>query len=113
MAKYEGKHIKSFDGTKIYYEVGPGGKDNCIVLLHGLGGDLSAWDKEKDYFQNEGVSTISIDLRGHGYSDRSDKEDFYKFTSFAKDVLEVMHEERFHNYSLVGHCFECIFIPDA
>jgi pimeloyl-ACP methyl ester carboxylesterase len=106
MQKRNGSYLKSFDGTKIYYEVrGDGKRKNCLVLLHGLGGDLTAWDKEVEYFNSEGLSTIAIDLRGHGLSGRSKKSEFYKFTNFARDVVEVMKKEGFKKYSLIGRCF--------
>lgn len=107
MKKKVSKRIKSFDGTKIYYEIShPTQKnDNAIIFLHGLGGDLTAWNDERDYFFSEGVSSIAIDLRGHGYSDRSESKDFYNFNNFANDVLAVMKDAGFKKYSIVGHCF--------
>lgn len=103
----KGKQIKSFDGTKIYYEsdYSKNSNDKAIIFLHGLGGDLTAWNKEREFFKEEGVSTIAIDLRGHGYSDRSDTKDFYKFSNFSNDVLSVMKDAGFNEYSVVGHCF--------
>jgi len=107
MTKKIKKKIKSFDGTKIYYESHrPDNRgEKAVVFLHGLGGDLSAWDKEVEFFTSEGVPTVAIDLRGHGFSDRSEKKEFYKFANFTKDVLAVMHDAKFKEYCIVGHCF--------
>lgn len=105
--KKKSRKIKSFDGTKIYYEkisVNTD-KEHIVIFLHGLGGDLSAWDKEREYFHSEGISSIAIDLRGHGFSDRSENKEFYKFSNFADDVLAVMKEEKYKKYTIVGHCF--------
>ena len=100
------KHIKSVDGAKIYYEVALShNEDLCLVFLHGLGGSLTAWDKEREFFYNRGLPTAAVDLRGHGFSGRSDKEDFYDLHNFASDVHEIMKAENFANYVLVGHCF--------
>lgn len=101
------KKATSFDGAKINYEVSlpTKNKDLCIVFVHGLGGDLTAWDAERDFFHSEGVPSIAIDLRGHGFSDRSEDKDFYKMINFSKDIVEVMKKEGFQKYTIVGHCF--------
>ena len=104
MSKKIGKYIKSFDGAEIYYELNDfGKKDKCLVFIHGLGGNVSIWKKELDYFKDEGVATIAIDLRGHGRSAKSDIADFYKFENFVNDVINVMAAENFENYCLIGH----------
>ena len=104
MSKKIGKYIKSFDGAKIYYELNDfGKKDKCLVFIHGLGGNVSIWKKELDYFEREGFSTIAIDLRGHGRSARLNEAGFYKFENFVNDVIKVMEIENFKNYCLIGH----------
>lgn len=101
-----GSRIRSFDGTKIYYDKRPvnSNKNHAILFLHGLGGDLSVWDKERDFFSSEGIPTIATDLRGHGFSDRSDDLDFYKFDNFANDAIAIMKHEGYKKYTVVGHC---------
>ena len=100
-----GKYFTSFDGTKIYYHATKRDKNKWLVFLHGFGGDLTAWEKERQYFTNLGVSTIAMDLRGHGLSARSNHEDFYKLDNFSKDVIALMEKEHVYNPVVVGHCF--------
>ncbi len=104
MYKSTGKYVQTVDGARIYYEVERIG-DKCIVFLHGMGGALSAWKREREFFHKLGLSTIAVDLRGHGHSSRSDDESFYDFGKFAADVLRVMKVEGFKKYVVVGHCF--------
>lgn len=98
-------YFKSFDGTKIHYQKTPGIRNKCLIFLHGLGGDLTAWQKERAYFTDMGIPNIAIDLRGHGLSERSDEKDFYKLENFAKDITVLMEEEKLTNAIVIGHCF--------
>lgn len=99
------RYFKSFDGTKIHYNKTPGTKNKCLIFLHGLGGDLTAWQKERAYFTDIGIPSIAIDLRGHGLSDRSDKKDFYKLENFSKDIAVLMEKGELTNAVVIGHCF--------
>lgn len=99
------KNFTSFDGATIHYHVSYGKKKKWLIFLHGLGGDLTAWRKERRYFDSLGLSTIALDLRGHGLSQRSQEKDFYKLTNFAKDISVLIQAEKIDDCVLVGHCF--------
>lgn len=101
---YQPKSYSSFDGTKIYYETG-GHSQEELLFLHGLGGDLTAWDKEREYFQKKGYKTIAVDLRGHGMSQRPNNQSDYDIKNFAKDIIELIKIEKLNNFYLIGHCF--------
>lgn len=101
----DGKYFTSFDGSKIFYHYRPGTPGKCLIFLHGLGGDLTAWENERRYFDKLNISTIAIDLRGHGKSARGENKDFYKLENFAKDVVALIEFEKLANVVLVGHCF--------
>ncbi|MBI3109511.1 alpha/beta hydrolase [Candidatus Daviesbacteria bacterium] len=100
-----GKYLTSFDGAKIYYHKTVKDKSRWLVFLHGFGGDLTAWQKERAYFTKLGISTIAMDLRGHGLSDRSENSDFYNLENFAKDVKVLLEKESVSNAVIIGHCF--------
>lgn len=100
-----GQYLTSFDGAKIYYHKTIRDKDKWLIFLHGFGGDLTAWQKEREYFDNQGFSTIAMDLRGHGFSERSNNKDFYKLENFAKDVVALLQKENLSNTVVIGHCF--------
>ncbi len=97
--------VKSPDGIDIYYEKILGKKEITVVLLHGLGGELTAWNEEREKLTKKGFSTIAIDLRGHGFSGRPHDPAQYEMSYFVQDVEEVIKVEHVEKYILVGHCF--------
>ena len=100
-----GKYFTSFDGAKIYYQTEERDRHKWLVFLHGFGGDLTAWDSTRAYFTDLGISTLALDLRGHGFSDRGDNKEFYKFENFAKDLNLLLKQEQIKKPVIVGHCF--------
>lgn len=105
MKKSEKKYFLTADKVKIYYETHRNKTKKALVFLHGLGGDLTVWDKEREYFHSKGVSTIALDLRGHGFLDKSNNKEFYSMANFAEDAHSIMQYEKFDSYTTIGHCF--------
>jgi len=100
------KNIKSFDGTKINYEISrKKNKDNFLIFLHGIGGDLEIWNKIRPFFDNSGISTIAVDFRGCGKSDKPKLFENYNFENFAKDINEIIKKENISNPILIGYSF--------
>lgn len=75
-----------------------------LVFLHGLGGDLAAFEDYRIYFADLGYRSIGIDLRGHGLSSTVKQRDSYDFTVLGNDVLEILKTEKIESYILIGHC---------
>ncbi len=98
------KVIKSFDNAIINYDIHRC-SGNFLIFLHGVGGDLTAWKKERSFFHKKKISTIAADLRGHGLSERAASARGYRLESFAKDIHKIIKKEKIHNFVLVGHCF--------
>lgn len=102
------------DGVKINYDIFRTSDDSrCndkqkdsifLIFIHGAGGDLNVWKKERIFFQRKGISTIAIDLRGHGKSDKPENKSRYQLKYFAKDILKVIKAEKIKNFVMVGHC---------
>lgn len=104
------KFTKTSDGTKVFINIlYPQVKNHLhlseLIFLHGLGGDLTAWDKERAVLQNLGYTSLALDLRGHGLSDKPENKDDYSLSRFAKDVMEVIKKEKIKKPVIVGHCF--------
>jgi len=96
------KYITSSDEVVIHYDINL--TTNCqkwIVLVHGLGGDLTAW---KEVVCRLKVNTIAIDLRGHGGSGRPRNAQKYSFKRMAQDIDEILCEEKIDKPIVVGHC---------
>ena len=80
---------KSFDNTKISYKVHRG--DNLfLIFVHGWANDWTTWKDEIDFFKNLGYSTLTLDLRGHGQSDKPESENKYSLDCFAKDFILLL-----------------------
>lgn len=107
LTNYIAKSINVSDGLKLYYEISysPSKDKKYILFIHGLGGDASVWDQERVQLQSLGYTTIAIDLRGHGLSQRAASVTSYNIDRFALDVLEIIKQENINNISIVGHCF--------
>ena len=93
-------------GIKINYDISRvKACDSYLIFVHGAGGDLTAWKKERVFFHRKGISTIALDLRGHGKSEKPSFPADYNLKNFAKDVHCVLNKEKVINFILVGHCF--------
>lgn len=104
LTSFTKKTITAHDGLSLYYEVA--GKGNTVLFfLHGMGGDVAAWDEIRTFFHQLGYTTIALDLRGHGYSDHPKEREGYSFDHFADDVADVIRHEKLKHCILIGHCF--------
>lgn len=116
MPEVQKKRVTS-GGVEIYYEVcvarlpaqaskgAPAYQTGTPVLffLHGLGGDVDAWNFVRDPLLARGFSTIAMDLRGHGYSGHPTLPSAYRMEHLLGDVLAVLEAERVEKAVLVGH----------
>jgi len=101
------KYVTSKDGTKIFYDlcIVTATKNPCLFFLHGLGGDLTAWDKIRQALRKLGYSSVAIDLRGHGLSQRPKDQKSYAIENSVKDVLLIIQKEGIKKPVIIGHCF--------
>ncbi len=99
------RKIKSFDGAHINYSIKRLKSEQFLVFIHGAGGDLTAWNSEVNFFQDKGYSTLAIDLRGHGLSDRPSRLDDYHLDNFARDIKAVLDKEKVTDFVIIAHCF--------
>ncbi len=100
------KRIKTSEGIVVNYETDyEHGNKKVLLLVHGLGGDLTAWDSERIILKDLGYRTIAVDLRGHGFSDHPRNAESYELSRIASDVYEVIKAEKVEELVLVGHCY--------
>src|SRR5687767_14776825 len=101
-----GRYVTAPDNTRIYYNVlkVPESK-KLLVFLHGLGSDSAAWNLEREGLAKHGYSSIAIDIRGHGLSDRPRYEGAYSIDNFVEDTVAVLRQEEAQRVVLAGHCF--------
>lgn len=96
--------ITTRSGVRIFVDWHRRG-ERTIVLLHGAGGDHLAWQVQYPALHGAGFSTLALDLRGHGYSDRPRGADDYRLERFADDVYDVLAALGVRDFIMVGHCF--------
>jgi proline-specific peptidase len=111
-------HILSSDNTKIYYKINKQSKLNntksthknskqvskpYLIFLHGWVNNWTTWKNEIEYFQKKGYKTLTLDLRGHGKSQKPSDPKKYKLSVFAKDIEEIITKENISDFILIGH----------
>jgi 3-oxoadipate enol-lactonase len=95
---------QSADGTHIYYERHDGpGKGPVLLFVHGVGGDLDAWQFVRQSLHEAGYSSLALDLRGHGYSDHPKGSRSYELLRLSEDIEAVRKAEGLEKFVLVGH----------
>jgi sigma-B regulation protein RsbQ len=100
----ERKRVRSADGTEIYYEVyGQPSTKPVLFFVHGVGGDLDAWQFVLKPLLDAGYSAVAIDLRGSGYSGHPRNLKSYTLERMNEDILSVIKAESLEKIALIGH----------
>ena len=76
------------------------GEGTDLVLVHGVGASLEAWDEVVSCL-GDGFRTIRLDLRGHGASGKPPGP--YHIDDFVGDVVAVMDHFGIGSCHLAGH----------
>jgi non-heme chloroperoxidase len=79
-------HIEVETGVRIHAQIVGTGRP--VVLLHGWAFDHRIWDRQVRVLAETGHTTIAVDLRGHGRSDRPYGD--YPVKQLAQDVVSVI-----------------------
>ena len=92
------EHTITRDGVPL--RVREEGEGTDIVLVHGVGASLEAWDEVASCL-GPGLRTIRLDLRGHGASGKPPGP--YHIDDFVADVITVMNHFGIASCHLAGH----------
>ena len=84
--------------TVAYVDEGKGAE--TIILIHGLGSYLPAWEKNIAAFKSS-YRTIALDLPGYGKSSKENVQ--ASMDGYAKVVLELMDQLKVKQAILAGH----------
>ncbi|MDR2431326.1 MAG: alpha/beta fold hydrolase [Candidatus Margulisbacteria bacterium] len=71
-----------------YYPVNTADQ-TAVILIHALGRNRGDWNNLARYLQREGISALSIDLRGHGESIAADRRGWRVFQEQDYAVLDA------------------------
>ncbi len=75
------------------------------VLLHGLSANHTTWLKTRQIWSDLKLNCLMLDLRGHGYSDKTKKRSLYRYGVFTGDLRAVIEKEKLSEVILVGYSF--------
>lgn len=94
--------FKSFDGTKIYYEIRGQGKP--LVFCYGIGCLINHWRPQIKYF-SEKYQTIAFDYRAHHKSEVPKNRSHLSIDALARDALLLLEHLNIESASFWGHSF--------
>jgi pimeloyl-ACP methyl ester carboxylesterase len=78
-----------YHGHRIAYDV-HGTGDRVLVLVHGLLMNRRMYDTLAPEIASRGYRVVTVDLLGHGRSDRLPERQIYSMTAFADQVLALL-----------------------
>ena len=95
---------RTFDGIRLRYEVH--GDGDPVILLHGFAADsFINWERPGvvDALVAAGYSAVSLDARGHGYSDKPHDPAAYENGAMTRDVQALLDELSLTTCKVAGY----------
>ncbi len=93
-------HFAQIDGLKVHY-TNYGAADATLVFVHGWSSDETVWSEQAAPLAAESVRIITIDLPGHGQSDKP--EIAYTMHLYAGAIDAVLRDAKVQKAVVVGH----------
>jgi pimeloyl-ACP methyl ester carboxylesterase len=94
------KHLLVAEKVKMAYI--EKGKGTTILFIHGLGGNLSHWQKNFQTLSNS-FNCIAVDLPGYGHSDKSFSTNKDQLQFYADVLLTFVRKKNLKKLVLAGH----------
>src|SRR3989337_2129701 len=88
------------NGIEIYYR--ERGEGYPVFLIHGYTGNLRHWPSQTPVLTRE-FRTVSMDHRGHGYSDKPTEAEDYSLELMAEDAYGLLEHLGIGECYVVGH----------
>jgi pimeloyl-ACP methyl ester carboxylesterase len=88
-ASLKTRRFRAADGITLAADVGGDDSRPGIVLMHGGGQTRQSWGRALNELVTAGYHVVSLDMRGHGDSDRAPDGD-YRFDRFVADLRAVL-----------------------
>lgn len=104
------KYITTTDGIRLYYETYLTNqfRKPQVLLLHGVGGDLDAWQYVNIILLINNISVLTLDLRGHGFSTHPLASSAYQIDNLVNDIKIILEIEKIEKINIVGHCYGAV-----
>jgi len=87
-------------GIRLTVDAWTGGTGVPFLVSHGLASNRRTWERAAERLHELGHPVVSVDLRGHGGSDKPD--DGYDFATMGADLLKVLDAVGFETAVLAG-----------
>jgi pimeloyl-ACP methyl ester carboxylesterase len=101
----EKKFIDSGRG-EIHYSLKKSGQNaTSVVFLHGLSSNHTTWIEIMNEIAKKNISSLALDMRGHGHSDKARKRDRYKIAVFREDLEKIIEKEKIDKFIILGYSF--------
>ena len=88
------------EGMKIHY-TNYGDGPIAVVFVHGWSCDETVWEKQGPALVAQNIRAITIDLPGHGQSDKPERD--YNMDLYARAIRAVLDDANVKSATLVGH----------
>ena len=92
--------VQVADGVALECDVWAGGAGVPFLLVHGLSSNRRLWERSAARLEELGHPVATVDLRGHGRSDKPDEG--YDFATMGADLLKVLDAAGFERAVLAG-----------
>lgn len=86
-----------------------GNQSTALLFVHGWQGNHSWWNAQRDFFSDK-FKVVTMDLPGHG---QSDKLSSYSSAAYAQAIKQVADEIEAENIILVGHSMAGAYVLEA
>lgn len=93
-------HFAELGDMKIHY-TNYGAADTTVVFVHGWACDETVWSEQAHALAEQAVRVITIDLPGHGQSDKPDIN--YTMHLYARAIDAVLRDSKVKRAVIVGH----------
>ena len=88
--------IEAGDRRLINFEIYGGNTGESVLLIHGLGADLSSWKLQVEKLTSEGYRLICPDMYGHGKSGALTKAELGEWNDQLLNILNHLKLDRVH-----------------
>lgn len=99
-------YIHAGDDTRISANYFPADSDKGILLIHSLGSSKASWKQLVPELTSRNYNVLSIDMRGHGFSDydwRSfDSDDFNKAVLDVEAGISFLEDNGVDDIAVIG-----------
>lgn len=102
MATVERGFVQSGDHRLEFFEAGSGG-DPTLLLIHGAGSSARIWHTVQSLLAGSNIHTVAVSTLGAGGSDRTDRDEDYHPSCYARDLVQAIEQLNLDSFVTVGH----------